>query len=495
MPTDAKSHSNLSVLKASRLLEHLLGGSSDDAGRLRHSVEAAEEAGLVFAFRARCLAILVVAVSIVLVVPWARSPYYLTFMAGFFLSGYAPFRLRRHRHAELIKLTFVVLDVVLITATVLNFPSGGVSINWPMQTRLRNQSFLFMLLLLGEAALTYSSRRVLWTGACIVLIWSIAFLLLYGLPESKGVADIALQDTDNDLLTIFLSPTYVSLPQQVTQILATSFLTALLAIAVYRSRMHLLAQVQAQALRANLARYVSPHVADALSRRPAAEFGASTRNVAVLFADIVGFPRLNERLSPERTFALLRRFQEKSTAVVFRHHGTLDKYLGDGFMATFGGLQDEPEAASRALACGFDLLAEIKRWNVKRSARGVDRISIAIGVHFGPVVVGNVGAEQRIEFTVVGDVVNVASRLEEATRELGCTLVVSDDCVRAAARAGLLISFTKSVHLHVRGRNSPVMVHVVGSLHGITTPGPSPSLTDELGSRLNRYHMWGYLIG
>jgi len=246
MPTGAKSHSNRPVLKASRLLEHLLGRSSDDAGRLRHSVETAEEAGLVFAFRARCLAILVVAVSIVLVVPWARSPYYLTFMAGFFLSGYAPFRLRRHRHAELIKLTFVVLDVALITATVLNFPSGGVSINWPMQTRLTNQNFLFMLLLLGEAALTYSPRRVLWTGAWIVIIWSIAFLILYGLPDSKGVADIALQNTDNDLLTIFLSPTYVSLPQWVTQILATSFLTALLAIAVYRSRMHLLAQVQAR---------------------------------------------------------------------------------------------------------------------------------------------------------------------------------------------------------------------------------------------------------
>src|SRR4051794_34570645 len=105
MRTDSKSHPNSSVLRA-RVFEHLLGRSSDDAGRLRQSVETAEETGLVFAFRARCLAILVVAVSIVLVVPWARSPYYLAFMVGFFLSGYAPFRLRRHRHAELIKLAF-----------------------------------------------------------------------------------------------------------------------------------------------------------------------------------------------------------------------------------------------------------------------------------------------------------------------------------------------------------------------------------------------------
>jgi adenylate cyclase len=281
-----------------RLVEHLLGRSTDQTGQTRDSVGAAEEAGLVFAFRARCVAILVVAVSILVAVSWPRDLYYLSFVAGFFLSGYVPFRLRRHPHAELIKLTFVVLDVALITATVLNFPSGGVSIEWPVQTRLRNQNFLFMLLLLGEAALTYSPRRVLWTGGSIAVVWSLAVLLLYGLPDSKGIGDMARQQSDADLLAMFLNPTYVSLPQWLTQLAATGFLTALLAIAVYRSRMHLLAQVHAKVLRSELARYVSPDVADALAQRPSAEFGApATREVAVLFADIVGFTRLSERLS------------------------------------------------------------------------------------------------------------------------------------------------------------------------------------------------------
>jgi adenylate cyclase len=89
-------------------------------------------------------------------------------------------------------------------------------------------------------------------------------------------------------------------------------------------------------------------------------------------------------------------------------------------MATFGSLQEESDAAARAITCAFELLAEIERWNAKRGARQVERLSIVIGVHFGPVVVGNLGSENRLEFTVVGDVVNVASRLEEATRELGC---------------------------------------------------------------------------
>ena len=181
-------------------------------------------------------------------------------------------------------------------------------------------------------------------------------------------------------------------------------------------------------------------------------------------ASIVGFTRLNERLSPERTFALLRSFQQRSTRVVFQHQGTLDKFLGDGFMATFGALRDEDDAAGRAIACAFELLAEIERWNAKRGARRAERLSIVIGVHFGRVVVGNLGPENRLEFTVVGDVVNVASRLEEATRELACTLVVSDACVRAALREGTSYPFQKAVELKLRGRASPLLVHVAGCI-------------------------------
>jgi len=433
------------------------------AGRPNPTIQQAEEAGLVFAFRARCLAILIVALSIVILVPWPRNLYYLGFLAGFFVLGYVPFWLRRHRSAEVIKLGFVVLDVGLITAAVLNFPSGGVSIDWPMQTRLRNQNFLFMLLLLGEAALTYSARRVIWTGASIAVVWSLAFLVLYELPDSKRYGDMALLQSDADLLELFLNPTYVSLPQWLTQLVATSILTALVATAVYRSRVHLLARVRAEVLRSDVARYVSPDIADALVHQSSSDLGApATRKVAVLFADIVGFTALNERLSPERTFALLRSFQERSTQVVFRHQGTLDKYLGDGFMATFGSFREERDAAARALACAFELLAEIERWNAKRAAREAQRLSIAIGVHFGPVVVGNLGSENRLEFTVVGDVVNVASRLEEATRELGCSLVVSDACVRAAFREDTSYPFEKVVELKLRGRASSLLVHVAG---------------------------------
>jgi adenylate cyclase len=147
---------------------------------------------------------------------------------------------------------------------------------------------------------------------------------------------------------------------------------------------------------------------------------------------------------------------------VLRHQGTLDKYLGDGFMATFGSFREESDAAARAIACAFELHAEIERWNVKRGARQAERLAIAVGVHFGPVVVGNLGSEERLEFTVVGDVVNVASRLEEATRELGCMIAISGACVQAAGPAHRHEGFEKAVEVRLRGRESPLLVHVAG---------------------------------
>ncbi len=433
----------------------------------RDGVRRAEDAGLVFAFRGRSVAILIVGCALLAFVPWPRDLVYLCFAAAFFLFGYVPFRLRHHRHAEIIKLAFVVLDVALITAAVLNIPTGMIWIDWPIQTRLRSHNFLLLLLLLGEAALTYSPRRVLWTGATIATIWSGAFLVLYLAPDSQRYGDILLQRSDQDLLAVYLSPTYVSLPQWLTQLVATAILTGLLAVAVHRGRTHLRAQVRSDVLRADLARYVSPDVADALADPSSPDFGRpANRQVAVLFADIVGFTAFTERLTPERTFALLRSFQERSSRVVFGHRGTLDKFLGDGLMATFGALQDEEDASARAVACAFALRTEMERWNGKRSRRGAAALTLSIGVHSGPVFVGNLGWERRVEFTAVGDVVNVASRLEQATRELCCAIVISNDCLEAAGRVGRLPSFDQEAEIPLRGRTASLRVHLAGHAPG-----------------------------
>jgi adenylate cyclase len=430
------------------------------AGRLAESIRAAELDGLAFAFWARTIAVVVVAVWLISIVPWPRDAYYATFAAGFFLLGFVPYRLRHHRHASAIKLGFVVLDVALVTTAILLPPPAGLSSDWPVQGRLRGQEFLYVLLLLAEAALTYSPLAVLWTGAAIVVIWSIGVQTIFALPDTLTFARLTENGpVSNDAaLRAFFSPTFVGLTSWHTQLVATALFTAIIAIAVWRSRRMLLAQVEAEMVRRDLARYVSPDLVDALIARAPQGFGEpSVRTVAVLYADIVGFTGVTERMPPQATFALLRSFRERSCRVVFEHGGTLDKYLGDGFMATFGGIETQENAAERALSCAFELRREFARWDAKRRSRGAVAIEVSIGVHCGPVVAGNLGAQDRSEFTVVGDVVNVASRLEGATRQFGAAIIASDNCVSAAGSAWRE-SFDREMELQPRGREQGLRI-------------------------------------
>ena len=440
-----------------------LWSPGNSQGHLQASIRQAELEGLQFAFYARLTAIIVVSVWLIWLVPWPRDLYYGAYAFGFFVLGYIPYRLRHHPHGEAIKLGFIVLDVALVSAAILVPPSANLGNEWPIQTRLRGQEFLYVLLLLAEAALTYSPKRVLWTGASILVIWSIGVFTIYSQPDTLRFNDAAAEGalTSAAVLDLSFKPAFVGLTAWYTQLVATSLFTLLITLAVWRSRRTLLNQVEAEIVRADLARYVSPDVAEALARRGGTAFGEpATRTVAVLFADIVGFTKLTETLSPERTFALLRSFQERSCAIVFKHGGTLDKYLGDGFMATFGSIELQTEAPARALACAFDLQQEIERWNRKRSDRGVAPVRVSIGIHSGAVTVGNLGGKERVEFTVVGDVVNVASRLEEVTREVGGSIVASQSCIQAAGQSEWLMRFQDTREIKLRGRDQRILVHI-----------------------------------
>lgn len=446
-------------LRALRALTRLRG---DDArGRLGRALRSEELAGLAFAFRARTVAVLAVALWLLILVPAPRSFYYLAAVAAFFLLGLIPHLLRRHPFAVPIRLAFTALDVALIVAVII-VPPPGTDGGWPIQMRLRFQEFLYLLLLLAGAALSYSPLHVLWTGFCIVVLWSVGFLLVFLRPDTLtfAAATAGLDPVPPETsLRIVLDPAFVSISQLFNQVVLTAIATGLLAAAVWRARQTLRRQSVAEVARADLARYVSPDVADAMMAAPGHRFGEpATRHVAVLFADIVGFTGLAETLPPERVVALLTSFHTRACAVVFRHGGTLDKFLGDGVMATFGALGEDPDASRKALACAFEIQAEVDRGGAKRTARGASAVAVAVGLHCGPVVVGNVGTERRLEFTVIGDAVNVANRLERLTREFGCRIALSGECLDAA-RGSDLARFEAKGAVALRGRAEPVEVY------------------------------------
>jgi adenylate cyclase len=431
------------------------------------AVRQPEQDGLAFAFRVRSLALLAIALWLLFIVPFPRVWFYLAAVAVFFLLGLTPYLQRKRASGTLWKAIFIALDVALLTY-ILYVPNPLAETDWPLQMRLRFHDFVYLLVYLAGMALSYSPALVLWAGAMSAVCWTVGYLWMRSLPDTVDFDIAAAQgipvESAADQLAVYLSPYYVGSDLLYNQVVLLVIITLVLAAVVWRARRHLTRQVAAEAARANLARYFSPNLVNELARAGIDLDTGRNRMVGVLFVDIVDFAGQAERLTPEGTIKLLRSFHRRMAKVIFRHGGTIDKYLGDGIMAVFGTPTARPDDARRALACAGAMLAELAKWNAKRAGRSVPPLAIGIGLHYGPVVVGNVGDTRHLEFTAVGDAVNIAARLERLTREARVAVACSGDLVTAArAQAGAdeMAGVRPYGSVSLRGRAAPVEVWVI----------------------------------
>jgi adenylate cyclase len=198
-------------------------------------------------------------------------------------------------------------------------------------------------------------------------------------------------------------------------------------------------------------RYVSPAVMEELLKNPdLAALGGQRRDVTILFADIRGFTSYSENKQPEEVVARLNSYLDEMTGVVFRHGGTLDKFLGDGLMAIFGAPLPLENHAVRAVACALDMQRAVSRLNDEWMSNGQKPLAIGIGINSGSVLVGNVGSQERMDYTVIGEDVNLASRLESLNKEYGTEIIIS-----GRTRKMLVEADTAGIILHDLG-NVPV---------------------------------------
>ena len=211
--------------------------------------------------------------------------------------------------------------------------------------------------------------------------------------------------------------------------------------------------------RANLARHFAPTMVDEIASHDRMLEVVQRQDVAVMFADVVGFTRLAEQLAPEATVAVLRGLHRRIEKAVFDHDGTLDKFLGDGAMATFGTPRAGPRDAANALGAARAALDAVDKWNAKRAARGAAPVRLSVGLHYGSVVLGDLGSDRRLEYAVIGDTVNVAARIEHLTRELDARIALSDALVKQARDQGADLAGLEAVGAHdLRGRNESVVL-------------------------------------
>lgn len=186
-------------------------------------------------------------------------------------------------------------------------------------------------------------------------------------------------------------------------------------------------RMQLEKANVQLGRYFSPTVASKIASAEA-DFlkpGGQVQDVAILFADIRNFTPLSESLEPDQVMAFLSTYHAIMVDIIFRNHGTLDKFIGDGIMATFGTPEAGDEDVFNAVNAAMEMQGAADRVAESVSKFGLPRIDYGIGVHFGPAIVGNIGTEERLEYTVIGDTVNVASRIESACKDVNESLLIS----------------------------------------------------------------------
>lgn len=186
-------------------------------------------------------------------------------------------------------------------------------------------------------------------------------------------------------------------------------------------------EVQNKRIKSMFARYVSPKVVDQLVKNPLGELklGGTKQKVTVLFSDIRGFTSMSEQLSPEAVVDRLNEYFQVWTDMIFKYDGMVDKFIGDAVMAIFGAPVSHKDDAIRAVKCALEMEAALKKMQERWQAEGKHIIKIGVGINTGEAIVGNMGSEQAMGYTVIGDTVNVASRLESKTKELNQTILIS----------------------------------------------------------------------
>jgi len=431
--------------------------------RLAAAFAEEELDGLRLAVRVRLVGCAVIAAWTLIENRYPGALYYFGIAVAFALLGLVPLWLRRAGVAGSWPLyVFPLLDVSLFTLAVL-LPNPLEPNDLPPQVRLRFGNELYLFLLIMATVFSYRPLAVLWCGVAAALVWSIGVLRLLALPGSIGYLPAARRRamTSAEVLAFVLDPQRVDVGLWGRLVVLLLVLAGGLAIVVRRSRRLVARQVETERARSNLARYFSPNLVDELALSDEPLRTTRQQDVAVLFVDVVGFTGLASAAAPDAVIGLLRDFHRRMVAAVFAHGGTVDKYLGDGLMVTFGTPRPAPDAAARALACARAMLDAVQAWSRERTARGEAPIRIGVGAHYGPVVLGDIGDERHLEFAVVGDTVNVASRLQELTRSLGVTMVASDALVAGARRAGdAAPGLVPHGTIDVRGRDGALSVWV-----------------------------------
>lgn len=340
---------------------------------------------------------------------------------------------------------------IFLTPVSVGFP--GVEIHATLAQMLLSGKFLrfaprfwTQILLLFFVAL--ATALVFWLRP----LRAFPFLLLLAL----SVFAIALKLLDAWLLILPVAPFLVSLA--IAFVLATTYLQ----FAVERHARH---------IRQRFGRFVAPSVLETIVVASEDELTRPRRMEAtVLFTDLKGFTTISEERPPEEVAALLNEHFEIMTEIIDRHAGTVSKFIGDAIMALFGVPVPQPDHAARAVRCAVEMQRAMDEFRQRLAQRQLPELFMRIGIHTGELVFGAIGSKRQSDLTVIGDTVNVASRLEGMNKEFGSRILISETTYKAAQAAGARLIAESVGEVTVRGRARPLRVYKVLGVDDVLLP-------------------------
>ncbi|MBS0537961.1 MAG: adenylate/guanylate cyclase domain-containing protein [Proteobacteria bacterium] len=303
----------------------------------------------------------------------------------------------------------VVADMALLMGLIFSFPLKYAQ---PAAFYLKVPTLLYVFLFIALRALRFEARFVVFTGLVAVAGW--IGLVLYVESGKGGPLDVRTDDfveymTSNSLL----------IHAEVDKIIAILLTTAVLAIAIARARHLLVRAVSEGAAARDLSRFFDPDVADRIrSAHVSVKAGeGELRDATILTVDLRGFTRLSVELAPADVMKLLQDYQGRVCPLIVANGGNIDKFLGDGILASFGAVTPSSTAAADAMRAADAILAATAVWAAERQAAGLAPLAVGLALTAGRVVFGAVGDGERLEFTVIGDAVNLAAKLEKHNKE------------------------------------------------------------------------------
>lgn len=358
------------------------------------------------------------------IIPWALLTYLVLTLIRIVWS-------HRTRLPNWSVLLSALFDIVLLMGLIWSF---HLRYEQPPSFYLKAPTVLYVFIFIALRALRFEWWLVLWTGLVASLGWGI--LMLYVIfadaTDTMITKDYVAYMTSNSML----------LGAEFDKILSILMVTLIIAVSLYRSKKLLIRAVSDHAAAQELSRFFAPDVAAKIKTADKA-ISAGTgemRDAAILNLDLRGFTTFAGEATPDEAMGLLAEYQSIMAPVIRQHGGGIDKFLGDGILATFGASRPTDTYAADGLRALRDTIAAAKAWQEERRAKGLPCPAVNGSLAAGSILFGAVGDENRLEYTVIGDAVNLSAKLEKMNKIMGAVAICDGATFELAKKQGYEMS-------------------------------------------------------